>query len=211
MTPSHASDAISVISKQTKIDGDCVVGGRIRIEGHVAGNVCAGSLEVAASGTVDGDVTAGADAQGPFLIAGRVSGSVRSPRVEVASGGVVLEGVEGDDIQIQGRVQGGVVARNRLLLEKTAEVEGDVRARVLALDEGGQVNGTIVMGRAASEDSVGEEASSYGAGEPDVPLSMSARREGAMAQETGGEKADQTDDERAGTDAAAGTEKESAA
>ncbi len=41
------------------------------------------------------------------------------------------------------------MARNRLVLEDTADVEGDVRARRLALKEGGQVNGTIWMGERA--------------------------------------------------------------
>ena len=55
-------------------------------------------------------------------------------------------------------MHGGILARKRLALEETAEVEGDVDARRLALKEGGQVNGTIRMGDRADVESSGKEA-----------------------------------------------------
>jgi cytoskeletal protein CcmA (bactofilin family) len=55
-------------------------------------------------------------------------------------------GVVADEAVIHGRVHGGVQARTRLALEESAEVEGDVLARRLALKEGGRVNGNIRMG-----------------------------------------------------------------
>lgn len=155
-----ASTKTSVISKDMRIQGDCVVEGRIRIEGTISGDVRATGLELAESGTVEGDLTAteGKNAQ-PFVIEGRVDGSVRATRVDIGSSGAVLQGVEADEAHVRGRVAGGVLARRRLVLEETAVVEGDVRARTLALKEGGQVNGTIVMGdRAKLEQS--EEAGS---------------------------------------------------
>lgn len=147
------SGADSIISKQMVIHGDCVVEGRIRIEGTIKGSVKADGLELAESGTVEGDISAaseGREGRPPFIIAGRVDGSVRSLRVEIAPAGKVLGGVEADEVQVRGRVQGGVVARKRLVLKETAVVEGDVRARVLGLEEGGQVNGTILMGEKAA-------------------------------------------------------------
>lgn len=147
------SGADSIISKQMVIHGDCVVEGRVRIEGSIKGNVKADGLELAESGSVEGDISAaseGREGRPPFVIAGRVDGSVRSVRVEIAPTGKVLGGVEADEVQVRGRVQGGVVARKRLVLKETAVVEGDVRARVLGLEEGGQVNGTILMGEKAA-------------------------------------------------------------
>ena len=153
----------SVISKEMTIEGDCHVEGRIRIEGRIRGSVEAADLELAESGAVEGDVSSGEKGSRPFVIAGRVSGSVRSSRVEVRSSGSVHGGIEGDEIQVRGRVEGGIVARKRLVLEETAVVEGDVRARVLGLEEGGQVNGTIVMGaRAAESAGTGKETAEPG-------------------------------------------------
>lgn len=146
------SGGTSVIAKEMRISGDCVVDGRIRIEGTVVGDVRAAGLELTRSGSVKGDLSAaGGGVSEPFVIAGRVDGRVHAPSVEVGPEGSIMGGVEADEAKVRGRVEGGIVARKRLILEETAVVEGDVRASTLALKEGGQVNGTIIMGdRAAS-------------------------------------------------------------
>lgn len=167
--PSGASrsSTTSLISKQMHIRGDCVVDGRIRIEGRISGDVRAGGIELAESGSVEGDLSASEDKVGSdaFVISGKVDGAVRAPRVDVSVTGSVLKGVEAEEAQVRGRVEGGILARRRLILEETAVVEGDVRARTLALKEGGQVNGTIVMGERAkleSEDEASGAASKEG-------------------------------------------------
>lgn len=160
---SKAQGPISVISRDMRITGDCIVEGRIRIEGTIVGDVSAAGLELARSGSVQGDLTAAKGAASEtFVIAGEVQGRVHAPHVEVGPNGSILGGVEADEAQIRGRVENGIVARKRLTLEETAVVEGDVRAKALALKEGGQVNGTIVMGERAT--SVGEEEDASTAG-----------------------------------------------
>lgn len=144
--PSTTND-VSIISSDMKITGECTTRGQLRIEGRIHGNIAATGVELAASGKIDGDVTA---AEGPqakaFVIMGDVSGAVRATKVEVRRGGSVRGGIVADEAVIQGRVHGGVQARSRLALEESAEVEGDVLARRLALKEGGRVNGNIRMG-----------------------------------------------------------------
>jgi len=71
---------------------------------------------------------------------------VRAGRVEIRKGGSVSGGVVANEAVVQGKVRGGVQARTRLALDESAEVEGDVLAKRLALKEGGKVNGTIRMG-----------------------------------------------------------------
>jgi len=139
---------LSIISSDMKITGVCETNGQIRIAGRIAGDVSAGAVELAPSGAVDGDVVALGSGNGAkaFIIAGNVSGSVRAGRVEVRRGGSVSGGVVADEAVVQGKVRGGVQARTRLALDDSAEVEGDVLARRLALKEGGKVNGTIRMG-----------------------------------------------------------------
>lgn len=161
------ASSISVISKEMRITGDCVVEGQIRIEGQIIGNVRAGGLELARSGSVKGDLAAmnGAGSE-PFAIAGKVDGRVHASRVDVGPSGTILGGVEADEAQVRGRVEGGIVARKRLVLEETAVVEGDVRATTLALKEGGQVNGTIVMGERATTSTSSKAAASSADGRP---------------------------------------------
>ena len=146
--------AVSVVSKEMRIVGDCETDGPLRIEGKITGDVRAKALELAQSGSVSGDLATSGDGKGDevFLIDGRVEGTVRARLVEVRKTGVVLGGVVADQATIHGRVKGGIVARVRLGLEETAVVEGDVRARRLSLKEGGQVNGTILMGERAEID-----------------------------------------------------------
>jgi cytoskeletal protein CcmA (bactofilin family) len=163
------SATLSVIGKEMHIEGDCGTDGRVRIEGHVTGDVTASGIELAPTGTVDGDVTLAKSSKSAqaFVIAGRVAGAVRAAQVEVQRTGHVEGGVFADEAVIHGHVHGGVVARRRLALEETAEVEGDVRARSLALKEGGRVNGTIRMGDLAAGD---EAESPAPAGKPKVEV-----------------------------------------
>jgi cytoskeletal protein CcmA (bactofilin family) len=145
---------LSIIAKEMRIVGDCATSGRLRIDGSISGNVQARGLELTRSGSVSGDLSTPDDADGgvAFVIQGRVEGTVRARQVEVRQDGVVLGGVIADEAVIQGRVEGGIVARKRLALEETAVVEGDVRAVRLALKEGGEVNGTILVGERADVD-----------------------------------------------------------
>jgi len=202
-----ASDT-SVISKDMRIVGDCETDGRLRIEGRITGNVSAGGLEVASSGSVEGDITAreGNGRTQAIVIDGRVEGAVRADRVEVRLGGTVSGGVFADEAVIHGKVRKGILARTRLVLEETAAVEGDVRARRLALKEGGQVNGNIRMGDQAAADlakdkpaagkSAAPQAEGKTAGGPD---------QGGGASESGGEAAG-----KAASDESSGSKSEEA-
>jgi len=144
----------SLISRDLRIVGDCISDGRLRIEGTVTGDVTAAGLEVAQSGSVEGDVVVrkGGGSGQAIVVDGKVQGAVRGTRVEVGKNGRVDGGLRATEAVVEGHVEGGIVAEQRLILEETAVVEGDVRARRLALKEGGQVNGNIRMGERATED-----------------------------------------------------------
>jgi cytoskeletal protein CcmA (bactofilin family) len=159
-TAETGAKGLSVISKGMHLQGNCETDGQLRIEGKISGNVTAQGIELTASGSVDGDVMAAEKTKSDqtFVISGLVTGAVHAARVEVHPGGKVHGGVVADEAVIHGQVHGGVLARNRLALEETAEVEGDVHARRLALKEGGQVNGNISMGDRAELGSSGTKA-----------------------------------------------------
>lgn len=181
----------SVISKEMRIEGDCIVEGSVRIEGRISGSVKALGLELAESGSVEGDLSAagagGKDGRA-FVISGRVDGSVDAPRVDITPTGSVLQGVVADEAHVRGRIEGGIVARHRLVLEETAVVEGDVRARRLALKEGGQVNGTILMGDRATQETGSSATSSPGQRSSRPPSSS-----GPAAQKPDGAEAETPD------------------
>lgn len=130
-----------------KVLGDCECEGELRIEGSVSGNVRAPRLHVAESGSVDGDLLPikEGEGEGAFSVAGRVGGSVRGAEVEVRRGGTVVGPVTAERAVIHGHVGGGIVVHDRLSLEETAVVEGDIQARRLSIKEGGLIDGKIRM------------------------------------------------------------------
>ena len=147
---------VSVVGRGMKVLGDCECEGELRIEGSVTGNVRAPRLHVAESGTVAGDVSPIKDGEGEgaFSVAGRVGGSVRGAEVEVRRGGTVVGPVTADRAVIHGHVGGGIVVHDRLSLEETAVVEGDIQARRLAIKEGGLIDGRIRMTQPAPREKV---------------------------------------------------------
>jgi cytoskeletal protein CcmA (bactofilin family) len=185
------SGDLSVITKDVRIVGDVETAGRLRLEGAVTGNVRARSIELAATGSVEGDVVMLDPQNGKetFAIDGTVQGAVRAGQVEVGQGGSVLGGIEADHATVSGRVQGGIQARDRLALRATAVVEGDIDARRLALEEGGQVNGNIRIGDRAA---LAESGRTKGAGEKKGAESGAARtaeKKGDSAKGSGTEEA----------------------
>lgn len=184
----EAGPHVSVITKDMRVAGDIETTGAIRIEGSVSGSVRAASLELTATGSVDGDLIAaeGDSAEGAFVVAGNVQGAVRAHQVEVRQGGTVLSGVVAESATVRGRILGGVLARGRLALTATAVVEGDVHARRLALEEGGQVNGNIRIGDQAAVERRAAVPPAQDA-RPQEPglVAVGAEREPARAQRAG--------------------------
>ena len=179
---------VSVVTKDLRVMGDIETTGAIRIEGAVSGSVRAATLELTTTGSVDGDLIAaeGDSAGGAFVVAGSVQGAVRANQVEVRQGGTVLGGVVAESATVRGRILGGVLARGRLALTATAVVEGDVHARRLALEEGGQVNGNIRIGDQAAVER-GASPPQAQAARPQEPglVAVGAEREPARAKRAG--------------------------
>ena len=92
---------------------------------------------------VDGDCIA----EGTLRIEGHIKGTVRAGKAVVVSKDGVVEGdVITQDAIIGGKVTGSVSADSRLELQATCQIQGEIRARRIKLDEGGQVNGNVRTG-----------------------------------------------------------------
>jgi cytoskeletal protein CcmA (bactofilin family) len=79
-------------------------------------------------------------------ILGVVEGAVRtSGKVMVAQGGLVQGPVSGRDVEIHGAVEGDVHAGGQFLLGPTGKVVGDVRAAHIKVEDGGLLQGKVVM------------------------------------------------------------------
>jgi len=115
--------------------------------------------------TVVGDCST----DGTIRIEGRVEGSIRAGKaVVIGKDGVVDGDISTQDAVVSGTVKGTLVAASRLEVQATAQVDGEVRAKRLQLEEGAVLNGTVQMGDPAP-----------GAGEARVPESAEVEPAGA--------------------------------
>ena len=97
------------------------------------------------------------ETEGTLRIEGTVEGTVRAGKaVVVGKDGVVLGDITTQDAVIGGRVTGTVVAESRLELQATCLIDGEIRARRIKLDEGGTVNGKVLMGEASIQPAHGK-------------------------------------------------------
>jgi cytoskeletal protein CcmA (bactofilin family) len=88
------------------------------------------------------------DLEGPGLIKidGRIDGSIAGPRqVIVGRDGSVAGNVHAAEVVLAGTVEGSVVASDRVELQSSAVLTGDLHARVIVVHEGARVNGTVRM------------------------------------------------------------------
>lgn len=97
--------------------------------------------------------------EGTLRIDGTVEGAINAGKaVVIGKDSLVIGDITTQDAVIGGRVQGRIVAESRLELQATCVVEGEVYARRIKLEEGGQVFGTIQMGEAATSATRKKEA-----------------------------------------------------
>jgi cytoskeletal protein CcmA (bactofilin family) len=94
-------------------------------------------------------------------IEGTVVGTVRAGRqVLVGKGGEVEGDVISREAIIGGEVRGSIRADERIEIQSTSVVHGDVAAKRLLVQEGGEINGVVRMGDAALDEEPADKVSS---------------------------------------------------
>jgi cytoskeletal protein CcmA (bactofilin family) len=91
------------------------------------------------------------ETDGTLRVEGRIEGTIRAGKaVVVGKDGEVSGKIFTQDAILAGRVQGSIHAASRLEVQATARIDAEVRARRMQLEEGAEVNGTLIMGEQAS-------------------------------------------------------------
>jgi cytoskeletal protein CcmA (bactofilin family) len=104
-----------------------------------------GALSIIASGTV---ITGNVRADGTIKVEGEVIGNVQAAQqVLLARGSHVKGDVQAREAVIGGVVEGAIRASERVEIQATAIVTGDVTTQRIVIAEGGQLNGALVMTR----------------------------------------------------------------
>src|SRR5690349_22218727 len=111
-------------------------------------------LSVIASGMkIVGDI----ESTGVVKIEGIVEGAIRGARqLLLGRQGTVHGDIRAHEVVIGGTVIGTIVADERVEIQGTSSVQGDIHTKSIVVLEGGVINGTVRMGDAAVRDGVRE-------------------------------------------------------
>ncbi len=86
------------------------------------------------------------EVNGGALIDGRVEGDVKIEGVLIVSKeGCIIGNVWASDLIISGKIEGKVYIRNRVEVQSTGKIDGELHCKILVVDEGGYVNGLMDM------------------------------------------------------------------
>lgn len=102
-----------------------------------------GKAVIGASIQVDGTMRGNED----LLIEGKVKGTVELKKnsVTIGSSGEVKADVYAHTIYVDGRMDGNLVASERIVVRKSAEIRGSITAPRVSLEDGARFNGSIDM------------------------------------------------------------------
>ena len=112
--------------------------------------------------TIKGDLSGNEDLQ----IDGSVEGRIDLPNNQLTIGaeGRVKAEVHAKSVVVVGHVTGNVSAADRIQVEATGIVDGDVKAPRLVIEEGAMLNGSVEMGSTASKPSLSVQPLAKAAG-----------------------------------------------
>ncbi len=88
--------------------------------------------------TTEGDVRVQGTLEGEVAAAGDVS---------IEDKATVKANIEGRNVSVRGDIEGDLVVKDRLLLAGSGSVQGNVRVRRLAIEDGATLNGNVSMSK----------------------------------------------------------------
>lgn len=137
---------INMTSTQAvKTRGDVLVRKRGRLS---ASSVFCRDLQC--QGIIEANVTCSGDAA--FRTTGSIIGEIRCNRFVVEKGADVafLNSVHATEVEIHARVTGSIFSTGSVLISSNGSVNGDVTARAVSIEPGGELNGAMNIVRAKS-------------------------------------------------------------
>ena len=141
----EVAQEVTVIGKETKINGSISSEGSVEILGTVEGDIdCLGKLSI--SGVVKGNSTA----HEIFINAKRLEGNVTSEgNIKIGQGSVVIGDVNATAGVIAGAVKGQIDVNGAVVLDSTAIVKGNIKAKSVQINNGAVVDGYCSLTYAA--------------------------------------------------------------
>lgn len=91
---------------------------------------------------ISGDITT----EGTVRVEGRIDGTLhRAHTLIIGAGGIVVGNVEALEVVVGGEVTGDLAVAGRVEVQKTGRVHGDIRGAAVMLEEGGTVQGHVIV------------------------------------------------------------------
>ena len=113
----------------------------------------AGLSVIAAGMKIVGDI----ESTGVVKIEGIVEGAIRGARqLLLGRQGTVHGDIRAQEVVIGGTVVGTIVADERVEIQGTSTVQGDIHTKSIVVLEGGVINGTVRMGENAAREGARE-------------------------------------------------------
>lgn len=98
------------------------------------------------------------DTTGVVKVEGTVEGNIRNARqVLLGRQGEITGDIRARDVVLGGRVCGTIYASERVEVQGTASVLGDIQTKSIVVLEGARVNGAVKMDASASSNGSGDE------------------------------------------------------
>ncbi|MGY6553282.1 MAG: bactofilin family protein [Wenzhouxiangella sp.] len=132
-SPAEAESSPSDSAQRSSVDRPATAVPAARAAGAVIGP----SIQI--DGSLKGDED--------LLIQGRVKGTVelKNNSVTIGESGQVTADIYAHTIAVEGRLDGKLVASERVMIRKTAQIKGTIIAPRVTLEDGARFNGSIDM------------------------------------------------------------------
>lgn len=136
-----SSDATTVISEGTTIEGGITSEVSIEVMGTIKGDI-ESKGKVAINGTVNGSVTAAEI----YVNTPRLEGALCSEgTVQISDGTVVVGDIIGASAYIAGAVKGNIDVNGAITLDSSAIIKGDINAKSIQVNEGAILDGHCIL------------------------------------------------------------------
>ena len=133
------SGTVTLITENTKITGSISSDGSLEVVGEITGDIeCQGKVYV--NGKVSGSIVASEIfVNTPWLEGGLQSSNV----VKVGVGTNIIGDVVGNEAYIAGAVKGNVDVTGPVVIDSTAVIQGDIKAKSIQINAGAVIAGHI--------------------------------------------------------------------
>jgi len=134
-------DETAIITAGMRVKGDILSNGSADVIGEVIGNV-----QVKGKLNVTGKINGNAKAEEIFADSAKINGDMISDStVKIGVNSVVIGNIEATSAVIAGAVKGTIDVKGPVILDATAVVLGNVRAKSMQINNGARIEGMCVL------------------------------------------------------------------